>query len=188
MSFLQFGANADADVSAGTAPDEDQPSGKAWLDLFAKLSMGVNSVAAELADARKREQDRLRHVAVTTTLDGASINVTGTDIQDFGGPQPGREWVVRLLSAYSPAGANAATATWYIGQKILTAPGQLSPQLAIWQFASLPGFQNFTSDVHHLKPGERLLVGITGAPAASNIYYNVSIDDQYLYDTDPRGR
>lgn len=185
------GADLDANVASSDNEDEGQPSGKAWLDLFGKLSIGINSLTAEMADARKREQRRLAHLPVNISLDRQSLpGAAVTDIQDFGGPQPGREWVVRLLLAIAaPIAANATVVTWYVGQ-VMPGPaaGQLPASMAQWQFASVPSFQNFTSDVIHIKPGEHLIAGLTGIPAASAIFLGASIDDQLLYDVNPLGR
>lgn len=175
---VDLSAGADADVeTAGPEPG-------AWLDLFGKLKVSLDGVASQLAQANRREQEALRHVPVTIDLDrqsnpGAAV----TDLQDFGGPQPGREWKVRVLSAVAvPLAANAAVVTWYVGQ-IMPGPaaGMLPPSMVKWQFASVPNFEDFSS-VITVKNGEHLIAGLTGIPAASVISLGATIDDQILYD------
>jgi hypothetical protein len=63
------------------------------------------------------------------------------------------------------------------------AAGMLPSTMVVWQFASLPNFQSFTSDVIHINPGEHLIAGITGIPAASVISLGALFNDQLVYDT-----
>lgn len=166
-----------------TGDDEEQTG----LNLFAKFDLAIKGLTGAIeesnANARKgqrRMADIPRYVALSRmSVPGAAV----TDIQDFGGPQPGRQWVVRLLSAYaSPLAANASLVTWYVGQ-IMPGPaaGMLPSTMARWQFASVPAQQNFTSDVIKILSGEHLIAGLTGVPASSSIALNVAINDQPLW-------
>jgi hypothetical protein len=180
--------NADGSAYIGDSDPDSTPGGRAWLDVMGKLSVGVNNLTAELADAKQRAQDALAHVPNNVSIPRFSVNATATDLLNFGGPRPGREWVVRLLSGVAvPLAANATLATWYVGQPIPSdiAPGQYQADV-VWQFASLPSFQSFTSDVIHIKPGENLFVGLTGIPATSRITIVARVDDQLLWDTKQR--
>lgn len=187
MKF-DFGADAAADTgyqSDADAVNEDGPDGKAWLDLFGKLSIGINNVATELATVRNKEQARLRHVPVNIPLFQKSVpGAAVTDIKDFGGPQPGREWIVRLLIAVAdPPAANASIVTWYVGQNVPgSTAGVLPVTMVRWQFPSVPGFEKFTSDVIRIMPNEHLIAGLTSIPASSNIGLSVVVLDQLQND------
>src|SRR5882724_2955568 len=160
--------------------DPDSPG----FDAFAKFGLAINSLTDELKLQRRMEQNRLAQLPnyiALARMSSPGANVT--DIVDFLGPQPGRVWVVRLLLALaSPLGANAAVVTWYVGQ-IMPGPaaGQLPSTMGVWQFASVSNYQNFTSDVIKVYPGEHLIAGLTGVPAASNIALKAAINDQPLY-------
>lgn len=185
MPKLNVDASVGADADADTGPDSH-----AWFDLFGKLSVSLDSVTSQLKEQFRREQEALRHVPVTIDLDrmsqpGAAV----TDLQDFGGPQPGREWKVRVLSAIAvPLAANATIVTWYVGQ-IMPGPaaGMLPATMAKWQFTSVPAFEDFSSALT-IKNGEHLIAGLTNIPASSTIALGASIDDQLLYDPKLRGR
>lgn len=75
-----------------------------------------------------------------------------------------------------------ATVTWYSGQ-VMPGPaaGQLPSTMARWQFANLPGTQNFTSDVFKVMPGEHLIAGLTGIPINTNNALIAAVNDQPLY-------
>lgn len=187
-------ANADvaADGSAyvGDSDPDNGPGGRAWLDVMGKLSLGINNLTAELADAKQREQNRLEHVPNNVAITGFYDNLVSSatfGLVKFGGPQPGREWVLRLLSSVArPLAANASLVTWYVGQPVVTAtPGQFEAN-AVWQFAGGPSFQAFTSDVVHIKPNEVLFAGLTGVPATTALSLVARIDDQLLWDANSR--
>lgn len=164
-----------------TQPNTDTPSG---LDLFAKFHLAITGLTDEMVKARLREQRRLAALPVYIRLSRmSSPGAAVTDIQDFGGPQPGRKWNVRLLVARaSPGAANAAVVDWYVGQ-VMPGPaaGQLPSTMSVWQFASVPGFQNFTSNVIEILPGEHLIAGLTNIPASSNIALTVAVNDQPIW-------
>lgn len=169
-----------SDQTEESQSDTDDADNK-WFSLFAKFSLSVDRLTAAVERQRKNEQRRLaalpRNVPILRmSQPGAAV----TDVQVFGGPQPGREWVVRLLTAFaSPLAANAAVVSWYVGQNIGgVAAGQLPSGTARWQFPSVPGFQNFTSDVIVIRFGEQLIAGLTSVPAASSIALTAVVDDQ----------
>lgn len=174
----QIGADANADTQQG------------FLSLFGKLNASIDNLAAQVARNNQLEQNKLAHVPNSITLaDIIQPGAATTFIKDFGGPQPGREWVVRGLAAIAaPLAANASVITWYVGQNMIgPAAGQLPATMAFWQFSSVPGFQAFTSDVVHIKFGEKLIAGFTGVPAVSSIGIQARINDQILYDPDWKG-
>jgi hypothetical protein len=154
------------------------------VNLFAKLDVSLGTLGQEIRRSNLMEQQRLANLPVNMPFSRmSSPGAATTDIQDFGGPQPGRQWVVRLLAAVaSPLAANAALVTWYVGQN-MPGPGTGMPPatMAVWQFASVPGFQNFTADVIKVMPGEHLVAGLTAIPASSNIALKAIINDQPLF-------
>lgn len=163
-----------------TSPNEDEDSNPLFK-LYAKLNLSIDRLGDRIAKQMRQEQQRLANLPVNVPFSRLSLLAGGgTDIQDFGGPQNGRVWFVRLLGALpSPLGANAAVVTWYVGQPMPgPAAGQLPATLARWQFTTVPAFQTFTSDVIKVLPGEHLIAGITGAPANSSLALTVSVNDQ----------
>lgn len=160
-------------------PDETQLE-QPGLHLFAKLGLSVESLTAQLKRANDREQQRLARLPVNIPLNRLSAPAGVTDIQDFGGPQPGRVWHVRLLTGYaSPVAANAATVSWYVGQ-IMTgdAAGQLPINMKRWEFTSLPGDDDFSTGVIMIRNGEKLIAGLVGVPASSRISLSAVIADE----------
>lgn len=164
-----------------TMPEAETPDEGNILNLFAKFNLAINDLTVEMRKAYKQEQNRLNQLPNHYTFSRASIpGAAVTDVIDFNGPQPGRVWIVRLLTAVAnPLAANASLVTWYVGQ-IMPGPaaGMLPSTMVRWQFASVPAFEKFTSDVITVKPGERLIAGLTGIPASTNIALTVSVDDQ----------
>lgn len=170
-----MGIDVDADVDAASP---------GLFDLFAKFNLSIDRLSDQIAKQNATEQARLAKMPIYIALSKmSSPGAAVTDIQDFGGPQPGRVWVVRLLSALaSPLAANAAVVTWYVGQSMPgPAAGMLPSTMGVWQFGSVPNFQNFTSDVIKVLPSEHLIAGLTGIPASSNIALKVAINDQPLF-------
>lgn len=161
---------------------------KSLLDFFADFSLTIGGLTAELKATRidrlREEQKRLNDQARVIPLERMSSPSIATDFQDFGGPQPGRFWDVRLLTAFaSPLAANAAQITWYVGQRIGVGPGagMLPATWARWQFPSVPAFKDFSPEVIRIFPGQYLIAGLTGVPAASNIGLSATIADQPQY-------
>lgn len=161
--------------------DNPIPDDGPGLEIFADLKISLDSVAQEMKRQNDANARRLAVLPRNQILTRISTPSGATDIQDFGGPQPGREWVVRLLIAVAaPPAANAAVVTWYVGKNTLgaTAAGVLPVNFTRWQFPSVPGFQNFTSDVIELRFGQNLYAGLTGVPASSTIGLIAAFDDQ----------
>jgi hypothetical protein len=165
-----------------TLPTTDEaPPG---FDLFANFHLAITDLTKEIRKANRSEQRRLASLPNYVALSKmSSPGAATTDFQDLGSPQPGRCWIVRLLVAIaSPDAANAAKVTWYVGN-IMPGPaaGQLPITMARWQFPSVPGFQNFTSDVFKVFPQEHLIAGLTGIPASSNIALTACVNDQPIW-------
>lgn len=178
MRGLTFGV--DTGVQANADVDSQ---GKMALDLLAQIHAGITDVNTKLKQQYDREQKRLADVPVNLPIARSSLPAGATDVQDFGGPTPGREWIVRMLTGVAqPLAANAALVTWYVGQIVPgPAAGMLPGTMLRWQFPSLPGFQVFTSDVIRVRQGEHLIAGLTGVPASSVIDMVAVVNDQPLY-------
>lgn len=165
--------------------DDEDPQG---LNLWAKFDLAIKGLTGAIEEAnntaKRREQRRMAEIPRYVPF--SHISTPGAavfDLHDFQGPQPGRQWVVRLLAAVaSPLAANAAIVSWYVGQ-IMPGPaaGMLPPTMLRWQFGSIPNFQNFTSDVIKILPGEHLIAGLTSVPASSIIALSAAINDQPLF-------
>lgn len=159
---------------------EDVANDSPGVHLFANLALSLEGLTQQIAKANEREQRRLSSLPINMPLQQFSnAGAATTNILDFMGPQPGRVWVVRLLSAYAtPVAANATVCSWYVGQVM---PGDAAGQLPItmkrWEFSSLPGQQTFTSNVLTIRPGEHLIAGLTGLVASSRIALNVAVND-----------
>lgn len=156
--------------------DATQPG----LHFFANLSASLETLAGEVKRANDREQSRLARLPINIPFSQLSNGVSPTNIIDFGGPQPGREWDVRFLAAYaSPVAANAAVVSWYVGQNM---PGDAAGQLPItmkrWEFSALPGQEKFNTSLLVVQSGEHLLAGLTNIPASSRIGLTVVVADQ----------
>ena len=157
-------------------PSSEEPG----LQIFARVGLAIESLSAEMAKNYDREQRRLASLPINyprslLSNPGAAV----TDIQDFGGPQSGREWHVRLLTAFaSPVGANAAVVSWYVGQNMPgDAAGQLPVTMKRWEFTTLPMAEKFNTNLLVVRAGEHLIAGLTSIPAASRIALGAVIAD-----------
>lgn len=163
-------------------PDPDAPDENNLLSLFAKFNFSIDRLNANLEKAFRLEQARLA-VLPNPIVFSQMAQLTGAQVYDFNGPQPGRKWVVRLLAALpSPIIASGPPlVTWYVGQNMPgPAAGQLPATMARWQFSAVPAFQTFSADLIQVMPGERLLAGVTSAPANTVLALSVGINDQPL--------
>jgi hypothetical protein len=163
--------------------DMDDPSGwmAPFVEVFADLKVSLGKLADELKARRRLEQQWMANQPNYYSFGKMSQpGVATTDIQDFGGPMPGREWIVRIIGAVaSPLAANAAVVTWYVGQNMPgPAAGMLPGNYARAQFASVPAFNTYSSNILKVNSNENLLVGLTGIPASSAIHLVACVDDQ----------
>jgi len=167
-----------------TDPTTDIPEDGPGFHMFAKLGVAIESLSANLAKQQDLEQRRLSALPINIPFQFLSNIAAGTtDVKDFGGPQPGRVWVVRLLTAFaSPVAANAAVVSWYVGQVMPgDAAGQLPLSFKRWEFSSLPGEAVFGSNTITIRAGEHLIAGITNIPASSRIFLNGVVNDEPLW-------
>jgi hypothetical protein len=170
--------------------DETDPN--PFLDLAASFSLSLSGLGGEmkrLNDHYDAQQQRARAALPRNLpLIQQSTSATTVDLLDFGGPQAGRQWEIRLLGVVSATSAGfvamAATfTTWYVGQKMTgNAPGILPIAQARWQFPTVPAFNDFSGDSLKVLPNEHLLAGLTGIPAApTQIMCIAVINDLPLY-------
>ncbi len=162
---------------------QDIPTDSPGLHLFAQLGVAIETLNGNLKRQFDQEQARLAAQSINMPFQQIVNTAAAFDIKDFLGPQPGRQWIVRLLSAFAdPVGANAATVSWYVGQVMPgSANGQLPLNMKRWEFTALPGEATFTSNVITIRNGERLIAGVTGIPASSRIYLNATVNDEPLW-------
>jgi hypothetical protein len=172
MSGIDVGVSLDADANAGRD--------NALLDILGKIHIGVNNLTAELQQSFLKEQARLSTQPRAISLERSSQPSGTFDLIDFGGPQPGREWVLRLLTAFAqPLAANVAVVTWYVGQRMPgPANGMLPVTMAKWQFPSCPGQATFGANMITIRNGQNLIAGLTGVPASSTIALVAGVSDQ----------
>lgn len=93
------------------------------LGLDFKLS--IDSLTEEVRKHNSREQRRFAHIPKQIPYAyNVALNNTGVGISDIGGPQPGREWIVRLLTAvqasYAGIQNTGSTATGAAGASVST--------------------------------------------------------------------
>lgn len=164
--------------------DTDTDSPGSLFDVFAKVHIAIDGLTEAVKKQQLTEQRRLAMLPNYVSFNRMSNPAGATDVVVFGGPQPGRQWVVRLLSAVAvPLAANVALVTWYVGQNMPgPGPGMLPASMAKWQFVAVPEFKNFTGTVIKVMPGENLIAGLTAVPAASFISLSAAIEDSPLYD------
>ena len=84
-----------------TSDDEElRDTSQPGFDIFAKFSLAVDNLANEIRKQNAREQARLAMLPIYIPFSQMALGANGTNqILDFGGPQNGREWIVRLLVA-----------------------------------------------------------------------------------------
>jgi len=152
--------------------------------LFAKIGLALDSISARAKAEQDRDQRRLNALPVYQVINRFNtVPSVATEIVSFDGPENGREWHVRLLTAFaSPVASNAATVSWYVGQQVPgDAAGQLPVTMKRWEFTTIPGQVAFSSSVFVVRAGDNLLAGLTGVPAASRIALTAYIQDQPLW-------
>lgn len=144
---------------------EDSPG----FHLFAKLGLSIESLAAQLKRDNDIRQRRLTILPRYVPMEKLSV---GSALVDFGAPQNGRVWTVRLLGAAEspdPTIANISNVTWYIGPYVPgAAPTNFLPITSARDcFATgLPVFRTYTSNVHQVLANQHLVAGVTGVPAS----------------------
>jgi hypothetical protein len=102
---------------------DDPPTPTFELDASFKLS--IDSLTDEVRKHNSREQQRLMHIPKQVPYGySVPLNGSGVGLVDIGGPQPGREWIIRLLtsvpSGYVGTQNTGSTATGAAGAPVTT--------------------------------------------------------------------
>lgn len=166
------------------AADLDADSGGILADLLLKINVGIGSLNKKLAAAEQREAIRLANLPNYTVLSRSTLNNAATSTLVFGGPQPGRQWVVNLLSAGPTSlAANAAAISWFVGQPVLGGLSAGIPPMSqfVYQMPSTPSTQAFTSQVLRVMPNEQLFVVVTNDPQTAPIVINARVQDMPVW-------
>jgi hypothetical protein len=165
------------------------------LTLSADFELILGSLSTQLKrandkaerDATRERETLPRQLPMVRQSDNPTVNPVNA-ILDFGGPSNGREWVVRILGAYSIlAGAfvtmAGTTVSWFVGQPLPAPTALIQPSQNLrWQFPSIPNFKDLSGDQLKILPGERLLAVLNGIPAApTSITALAVINDSPLY-------
>lgn len=111
--------------------DIDQNNDGAILDLFANLNVSISTLSSKVEQQMK--EDRLKLLALPRSFIlpyTMPIDANGRGMITVGGPQPGREWIVREITAvdsgYVGQQATGASNTGAAGAATsVTIPGQV---------------------------------------------------------------
>lgn len=175
---------------------EDDTGGGSFFEVFADLKLTLESVRDELKRANTIEQARLtkqaRYITLERMSDPGSRNGTAVDIVDFGNPQNGRIWKVRLTMAAGspdPSVALAANVTWYVGQIMPGAkatgllPVTWSRDAFVAGASPVPMWRTYTDRVFTVLPNQHLIAGITAVPTptTTSIALAVAVEDEPLW-------
>lgn len=103
--------------------DSDTPGPGFELDLDFKLS--IDSLTEEVRKHNYREQSRFARIPKQIPYAySVPINANGIGLVDIGGPQPGREWIIRLLTTvpggYAGVQNTGSTSTGAAGASVTT--------------------------------------------------------------------
>src|ERR1700759_5129210 len=121
------------EFSAGVELDADAEREGGILDLLGKIHLGINDNAVELAKMRQAEQRRLAGLPNYVSFSQANQTAT-TAVIDFGGPQNGRQWELRLLTVFAAdRAANAVVTSLYVGQSYSAGAGLLPITMKRWE-------------------------------------------------------
>lgn len=112
----------------------DSQDDGAIVDLFAKLNVSISTLSSQVKAQNDRERARLMDLPRSFMLPySLTVDSNGRGIQAIGGPQPGREWIIREITAVDsnylgqqPTGASntgaagTATSVTLNGQSLIT--------------------------------------------------------------------
>jgi hypothetical protein len=113
---------------------EEETDSPNLFDIFAKFNLTLSSIDSEIKARRQREQMQLKNLPRSFMLPFTMpIDNNGRGMLDIGGPTPGREWIVREITAVdsnylgeqdtgasNTGAAGAATSVTLNGQALIT--------------------------------------------------------------------
>lgn len=111
--------NLSSMLSSKSNDDDIQPTdNEQGLQIFADLRFSIESLTEEMRQKRKDQQHRLATLPRNLHKGyGLQLDASGQGLLSLGGPQPGREWIIRELTAVdtnytllSPSGASSVGA------------------------------------------------------------------------------
>jgi hypothetical protein len=107
-----------------------------------------------------------------------TLDSNGNGIMDFGGPQVGRRWVVRMV-AFSDAGSyfttmGSAKVTLCVGQNV---NNNITTNMVRWPFGTVPNAQSFGADQMWVVPRDHVLMSVTGGNSGQSIQGVIHIQD-----------
>lgn len=159
-------------------------------DFMVKLGLSLDGISAGISQINRRaeRENQQRLEAFPRPLALFSPPFTAAGFFDFGGPQLGRHWEVRLAGV---VGLSTASNVWVVGgtppvvtfyeAKLMTglalALGILPLGLVKWQFNALPAFDNFSGDQFIIHENQNLIVGVTNIPATTALTCIATIND-----------
>lgn len=162
--------------------EQDVAEDGAGFHLFAKFGLAIESLSAEIKRANDINQRRLAALPRYVPMEKMG---QANGFVDFGTPQPGRVWIVRMLAAAEspdPTVTNNSDVTWYIGPFVGGgATNFLNVTSARDAFVTgLPVFRTYTSNVLMVLPQQHLVAGLTAVAASphNNIALMAVVLDQ----------
>lgn len=168
------------------------------VDFSAKFDAAIGRLATTITTEMMRaEQRRLMLIPNPVAMEGLlTPGAATTALWNFGTPQMGRKWELRLWSLDSqPDGSNtsnflllvgANTVAAQVGQQVTGFPAAAVLTTSMrWRFNQAPNQKDFSGSVITIKAGQNLMVACLGAPALTNVSIAVAFDD--MMDQSARG-
>lgn len=126
-----------------------------------------------------RQQAQAAQAAYAPQFATGTIPSSGNLILDFGGPQQGRRWVVRMVT-YSDAGSfwnSTSGAKFTVCTGLSMGTGIVAPQMVRWASAAGPNCTSFSADQMWIIPNDHVLLSVTGGTSGQNISATLWIQD-----------
>lgn len=178
-----------------TLPDVEVGAG---IDLSASFDAAIGRLERVLVTQMQRqEQERLARIPNTIVGEGLlSPGAATTALWNYGTPQMGRRWEVRLWTLDSqPDGSNTSNFLLLVGNPTVPGPvggpisgfvaGAILTSQMRWRFNAAPNFKDFGGSQISVRAGQYLMVACLGAPANTNVNSNIAFDD--MADQSARG-
>jgi len=123
----------------------------------------------------RRWLDRELSSNVTTLEDGIVLDGSGVGVLDLGAPPLDRQWDVRRINVSPQSGTSTAVATIYRGN------GVLHPMMYVDRTKTdLPEAAPWDEHQFTLRPGESLLLRITGGTAGARMFGSAQVVEEIV--------